>query len=179
MLIRMIRSVAGKNFSYSKGFIYDVNKELAENLISAGHAELSFTFTTPEGGFAVRAINKTGSTSVKGTVVATDTSDDFAFRVCPGNAPIPAGVVYEDGVPDGEMCWFVISGVADVLLKDGESAVRGYWVGLSDVAGRSYQAQHTGQSIPEQAEHNKEIGHSMETKDSGTDVLARCILHFN
>lgn len=32
---------------------------------------------------------------------------------------------------------------------------------------------------PVVAEHFKEIGHVMESKNAGTNVLVRCILHFN
>ena len=137
------------------------------------------TRRTPVGGYAIRVINGTGADSVKGSVVAGSTAEDNTVRLCPANAVVPFGVMLEDGIPDGELCWVVVTGIADVLLKDTASATRGYWVGMSDVDGRAYTAFHTGTTPPEQATHNLEIGHCSETKAAGTDVLVKCILHFN
>ena len=132
-----------------------------------------------EGGMMVRMTNRTGAKSVKGSVVSTSTTKDNSFRLTPANAVVPVGIVYEDGIPNGEECFVVVSGIADILLKNGTTATRGYWVGMSDADGRAYTAFHTGTTPPEQAIHNLEIGHCMETKAAGTNVLARCVLHFN
>lgn len=137
------------------------------------------TKRTGEGGYAIRVINGTGAVSVKGSVVAGSTSNDNTVRLCPADAVVPFGVMLEDGIPDGELCWVVVTGIAEVLLKDATEAIRGYWVGMSDVTGRAYTAHHTGTTPPEQATHNLELGHCIETKAAGTGVLAKCILHFN
>ena len=136
---------------------------------------------TPEGGIAVRLMNKTGADSVKGQIVSADHTNDNAFQTTGASAIIPAGAVYESGVPDGQMCWVVVSGIAEVLLKDDTPSVHGNWVGVSAVAGRVLAGGggHPGTTPPEQAIHNSEIGHCLESKDAGTNVFAKIIMHFN
>jgi len=60
-------------------------------------------------------------------------------------------------------------------LKDTLASTRGYWCGVSDTAGRMYQAA----SVPSTTEHNREIGHSIESVVAGTNVLATIQMHFN
>lgn len=56
---------------------------------------------TPEGGHAVRMINDTGSSSVKGTVVSPSSSVNNGVSKIVVDIPNPIGVIYEDGVPNG------------------------------------------------------------------------------
>lgn len=132
---------------------------------------------TPDGGLAIPLLNKTGADSVRGTVVeASDTTDD-AVKLCEASGDHPIGVVYTDGIADGGTVYVVVSGIADVLLKDSTAATRGYWVSTADVAGR---ADATNASPPGVVlSHFREIGHCIESKGAGSDVLARCVLHFN
>jgi hypothetical protein len=51
---------------------------------------------TPDGGFAVRLINKTGGASVKGTIAHPYASADRSFDLCPDNEPDQIGIVYGD-----------------------------------------------------------------------------------
>jgi len=137
---------------------------------------------TDEGGLAISLLNKTGSASVKGTVLISSTSTDSAVAVAPGDSYSPMGVMYESGIADGEYCWVVVSGLVDVLIKDGTAAVHGNWVGMSDTNGRADAtsvAPPDGGLLEGLIEHMKEIGKSMQSKSSGTDVLCRCNLHFN
>ncbi len=138
-----------------------------------------YVMHTPEGGLAIPLINKTGAPSVKGAIVATHPDVDEAFRLCPASAPIPIGAVYESGIPDGGICWVVVSGIAEVLLKNDTGAVRTNWVGISDVAGRAIANAHPGAAPPETAVHNGEVGHSIQNKVAGTNVLAKIVMHFN
>ena len=135
---------------------------------------------TPEGGFAVLMTNKTGVPSVKGSVVEVygATEVNQAFRLTIADSMSPFGVVYESGIPDSSECWVVIGGIAEVLLQNGTSTVRTYWVRTSTtVPGR---ADGTNASPPGlAASHFAEIGHSLETKSGGTDVLCKVMLHFN
>jgi hypothetical protein len=84
------------------------------------------------------------------------------------------GVMY-DSVAEGEECWVVVSGRAQVLLKDGVAGVRGYWLGTSDTVGRANCIVAPGLIL----QHMQEIGHCMESVSSGTDVLCYAVLHFN
>jgi hypothetical protein len=134
---------------------------------------------TPEGGIAIRLKNKTGAVSIKGTIVSGSPTDTEAFRVAVANSPVPFGIVYESGIADGELCWVVIQGVAEILIKDGTSATLSNWVGVSDTAGRATALGHPGTVPPEADLHNREMGHCLETKAAGVNVLVKIITHFN
>lgn len=133
------------------------------------------TCFTADGGLAVWLTNGTGAATVRGTVVVASSTDDGAFEVAAGDADMPIGVVLESGVANGSGAWVVVAGTAYVLLKDATASTRGYFVHVSDTAGR---ADATNAS-PVLAIHWRELGHCLESKTAGTDVLAKCILHFN
>ena len=128
------------------------------------------------GGFMVKLTNKTGANSVKGTVVYADPDVDNAFEVNPINGDMPFGVVYENGVADGSECWVVVSGIAEVLLVNTAASTRSYVAySSSSVAGRI----DISASVPAAATHFREIGHTLESKVGGTNVLCKCLVHFN
>lgn len=131
---------------------------------------------TEDGGFAIRLINKTGSATVKGTLVVAATGSSNAFSTAPANSELVLGIVYENGIADGSLCYVVVSGIANVLAKNSVSPAptSSYWVGASDVAGRAY----FNDGNPGTTAHDREIGHCIETKASGTDVLVKAVLHF-
>ena len=130
---------------------------------------------TSEGGLALRLTNRTGTTSQKGKVVRCSAAYDNAVNTAEANSIHPIGVMYDSGVADGSECWVVFSGRAQVLFKDGQGSVHGQWVGTSDTAGRAF-----AENDPSSTDvHRQEIGHCMESKNSGTDVLVYVDLHFN
>lgn len=130
---------------------------------------------TPEGGLACRLTNRTGAPSVKGLVLVASTTYDRAVNIAPAGAVSPIGVFYESGVADGAQAWVVVGGIADVLIKDGTTATRAYWVQTSDVAGRADITL----ADPNPATHWDEMGHCIESKALGVNVLARIVMHFN
>ena len=137
---------------------------------------------TPEGGIGVYFINKTGAASVKGTLVNTEASEDFAVNTVSADEPDIVGVIYEDGIPDGEKVLVIVTGIADVLIEDGTSATRGYWCRISETqAGRAdiTNSEPPGGTISAIESHFKEIGHCLENKVSGTDILCKIAMHFN
>ena len=142
--------------------------------------QLNSHFVTPEGGIAIWLTNLTGAPSVKGTLVETNETTSGGFDVL-GDLYDCVGIVYEDGVADGEQCLIVVTGVAEVLLKDTTASVTGNWVKASDVNGRADATLPlpSGGTIAQLQEHFQEIGHCIETKTAGTDVLAKIVLHFN
>jgi hypothetical protein len=77
-----------------KGMIFDTE---------LGLAKTPRIMMTPEGGLAIRMTNKTGTTSVKGSVVEIyDTSAvDNAVVLSGVNDTLPMGVMYDGGVDDG------------------------------------------------------------------------------
>lgn len=133
---------------------------------------------TGERGFLVKMINRTGHTSVKGEIVGpSTTADKEAILGASGLDSI--GVVQEAGVVEGSEMWIWVSGsIAQVMMKDATAAVRGYVMLADDVDGRAYNIE-VPSSNPVQAEHFREIGHCLESKTGGTNVLALCSLHFN
>lgn len=142
----------------------------------------AFMKFTPEGGLAVKLINKTGANSVKGTVVTLSTSTERAVDINPADDDEAIGIIYDDDILDGEFVWIVIQGLVDILIQDGQIATVGYWVrtsitqpGRADIT----NAGPPGGGIPQADIHFRELGHCQESKSSGTDVLARCIIHLN
>ena len=134
---------------------------------------------TKEGGYAVRLINNTGASSVKGTLVSASGSIDEGF-ILQANEFDTIGVVYENNIPDGGMCWVVIAGITEVLIEDGTTATRSYWASASTVDGRALiTTPPSGIGALSTSTHFKEIGHCIESKGSGTNVLAKVVLHFN
>jgi len=129
---------------------------------------------TTEGGSYQTFINKTGANSIKGTIVNASTTTANAFMIAPAATKMPIGVIYENGIADGSNVKVVTYGKADILLKDGESSTVGYWCAVSDTNGRMYQ-----EVKPNTVEHYREVGHSLESKSSGTSVLSRIQMHFN
>lgn len=129
---------------------------------------------TAEGGVAILMVNGTGGTSVVGNTVALDTSNDSKFILAPTNAEMPIGVVY-NAVADGASAWIVVAGIASVLFKDGVAPLHGSVAFSSSAAGRA----DCSATLPGVESHNREIGHCMESKSAGTNVVANCLLHWN
>ena len=137
---------------------------------------------TAEGGLAVQLTNRTGANSVLGSLVTVSDTYDNAVKLCTADIPTCVGVVYENSVADGSEVWVVVSGRCQVLLEDGTASTRGYWVKVSDNDNGRADASNAsppGGTIAALEDHNSEIGHCLESKSSGTDVLAYCIVHFN
>ena len=133
------------------------------------------------GGLAIKLNNGSGVASVKGTIVKSDINADDSFDIAAAGEAQPIAIVYDDGVVDGAGCWVIISGIADVLMKDTLASVHGHWVYTSDVPGRADATLLVppGGGVVELDVHMGEIGHCLESKGGGADVLARMVVHFN
>jgi hypothetical protein len=141
--------------------------------------EASFT---SDGGIALPLINDTGAASVKGTVVEASGSVEGGFDVVSSNGVDAIGVVFEDGIADGQPCLVTIQGIALTLLEDSTASTLDYWVKVSDTqAGRADATNPTppGGTITALEDHFSEIGHCMSAETAGTDVLAKVFVHFN
>lgn len=145
---------------------------------TTGLVALGSDAATGERGFLVKHINRTGHTSVKGETISCSASADNEVILSPNGFDI-IGVVAEAGVAEGAEMWCWKNGsVAQVLIKDGTAATRGYVVLGDDVDGRAYMVE-VPSSNPVVAEHFREIGHCHQSVSSGTNVLALVDLHFN
>jgi hypothetical protein len=128
------------------------------------------------GGIMIKLTNKTGANSVKGTVVYADPAVDNAFEINPIDGDMPIGVVYTDGIADGSECWVVVAGIAEVLLVDSVATTRSY---VAYSSGTTAGRIDTSATVPAALVHFREIGHTLESKGAGTNVLVKCVLHFN
>ena len=165
---------------------YCANK-IGSDLVEAGSIR-SYMATSPltkmkftaEGGLAVLLTNKTGLASVRGSVVEAGTLDN-SFSLCDTSSDHAFGAVYDSGIADGSECWVVVAGRCQVLLQNSTSATRRYWVRSSAVtAGRATAntAAPPGGAIGAIDNHFAEIGHCIESKIAGTNVLAYIMMHF-
>jgi hypothetical protein len=145
---------------------------------TTGTVAIGSDAATNERGFLVKMINRTGKTSVKGELLSASTTADREVILC-ANEFDGLGIVQEAGVAEGSEMWVWVTGsVAQVLMKNNVAAVRGYVALAADTDGR-VNAIEVPSSNPVAAEHFKEIGHIMEAKSGGTNVLALVSLHFN
>ena len=148
------------------------NLDVGGNLEVTGSISTPKAMMTPEGGLAISLTNETGSATVAGQLIQTDTTTNDAFATSGANSDDTIGIVLEAGVADGSEAWVVISGIADVLMDAGGSA-RGDRIISSATAG-SADVWNTGGAV---ATHFLEIGHCIETRTGAG--LARCVVHFN
>lgn len=134
---------------------------------------------TPEGGLAIQLLNVTGSNVLKGSLLSSSPgTSDLSFVLCSSQYD-GIGTAYEF-IPATKRGWVTISGVADFLLQNGTSAVRGDWIRASTVEGRcTPNSPPAGLGAITADEHFKEIGHCLETKAGAADVFVKGIIRFN
>ena len=145
---------------------------------------LAFSFNekigfTTIGGLAIKLTNRTGAVTIAGQLVKPDTATDDGVILTGVSDVECTGVFLEAGIADDAETWVVVSGIADVAMKDNTAAIHGYWVETSDEAG---YADSTSVSPAAAPQHFEEIGNCIESVSAtggGTHILARCILHFN
>jgi hypothetical protein len=138
------------------------------------------TNLTPEGGFFVYLINDTGSASVKGTVVEPSSSVNNGCSKVVVDIPDAIGVIYDDGVPNGQPVRVVISGIADVYYIG--NTTRKHLARTFIGADAGYvSGQALSEAVPTAPfasdKHFCEIGHLLESRTGAG--LAKTILHFN
>lgn len=138
------------------------------------------TGKSAEGGNLVKLTNKTGSASVKGHVVTVSSSVDNAVSNIVVDAPDVTMVTYESGVADGDECWYVEGGIADVYFIGNTTRAhiaRGFLT--ADAGYVSGQALSEAYPVSPFAsdKHFYEIGHVLESRTGAG--LAKTTLHFN
>ncbi|KKN36376.1 hypothetical protein LCGC14_0774140 [marine sediment metagenome] len=127
---------------------------------------------TALGGYAIKLTNKTGSNSVAGQLVQTDTTQNDAVTLSGVNSDDTIGIILDSGVSDGTSMWVVVYGIANVMM-DAVGSVRGDRIITAPVGGFA-TPWNVGGAV---ATHFQEIGHCIETRIGAG--LARCVLHFN
>lgn len=154
--------------------------ELIGNTTPPWNTQSEFLKFTPEGGLATKILNDTGAPSVKGMIVKASFTIDNAVSIIPIGNPDPVGIIYDDGILDGEYIWIVIQGKAQVLYST--AVVRGTFSRVpqgGDVSKIAGYAINEALPVPpfSNDKHFQEIGHPIESQ--GTPGLAMTIVHFN
>jgi len=135
-------------------------------------------FLTPDGGLAVPYINQTGGASVKGQTVHI-TADGTVGLTAQG-VPDCIGIVYQSGIPAGDLVYVVVSGIAEVLFIG--NATAGHLARTFIAADGGFVAgQALSEAVPlppfDSDKHFAEIGHVIDSRVGAG--LARVNLHFN
>jgi len=135
---------------------------------------------TPEGGRAIKIVNRTGAASVKGYMVHPSPSYDTSCTLSIVDVPDPIGIIYEAGVADGSEMWVVTNGYADVYFIG--NATRGHIARGFVTGDAGYVAgQVLSEAVPSAPfatdKHFYEIGHVVQSRTGAG--LARCVLHQN
>ncbi len=125
------------------------------------------------GGYAIKLTNKTGSNSVQGQVVIASTTTNDAFAIAALGETQPIGVVLKGGVRDGSEEWVVVSGIADVLIDDGGTALGDRLISSDNIG---FAGSADVDNAPAVAVHFQEIGHCIEGRVGAG--LARAVIHF-
>lgn len=154
--------------------------DIVGNTTPPYNTQSEFLKFTPEGGLAIKVINDTGAASIKGMIVHASLSVDNAVSIIPIDNPDPCGIIYDNGIPNGEYIWIVIQGKAEVLYST--TVTRGTFSRVPqslDAAPVAGQAINEALPVPpfSSDKHFQEIGHPIESR--GTPGLAMTIIHFN
>ncbi len=139
----------------------------------------AFMKFTSEGGLAVRVLNDTGAPSIKGYIVEASSNVDNAIQYTSGDDIDPLGIIYDDNIPDGQLVWIVVTGIAEVFYAMPVTRATFSRVPTIVEALPDGQAVNEALPIPPFAtdKHFQEIGHPLESRVGAG--LAKTFLHFN
>jgi len=127
----------------------------------------SNTKLTSVGGYAVNIVNRTGTNSIKGQVVAMSVGADDVGYVMLTNGMSPAiGVVFEDDEDDGDPTFVAISGIAEVLLASNALVSNGYYI-YGDTNADAGYAYGSATEIADQADYF--LGYCLENLETTTN----------
>ena len=145
------------------------NYDIAYTHSQTTHLDATKVKMTELGGIAVQMVNKTGASSVKGTVVVASSTTDNGCAIADASADDIIGVIFDSGVADGSPVWVVWGGVAEVLIEDATAASLRAYVSMSTtVAGRANAAGVAASTL--------DIGSCIKSANAGTNVLATVML---
>lgn len=139
----------------------------------------SFGFSMPnikltaEGGLAVKMTNESGAVTVKGQIVSHKGTVARAFDLTPVDATHILGVVYESGIADAAECWVVVSGIAQVLMKN--AATMGHICRIPLNTDEGEAAGYAMDASQSSTASVYKIGDVLETADA--EVLCKVLLH--
>lgn len=118
-------------------------------------------YNTPEGGRSFALFNRTGGPITAGEMVELSSTAARAFIRAPRGSDNPCGVTYES-VNDGEECWVVTDGLANLWLDASGGCVTGQVLGMSPTEPGRVRAGLSG--VP--------VGWALSSASSSSQVLA-------
>ena len=137
------------------------------------------TFESPIGGYGYWILNKTGGPSIKGYIAEPSSTTDNAVQYTTGGDIDPMAIVYDDGVPDGEMMRVITSGIAEVYYPG--NVVRATFSRVPTVGEALADGHAINEPLPVPPfatdKHFQEIGHPTESITG--PGLAKTNLHWN
>ncbi len=144
-----------------------------------GVVALGYDTATNERGYLLKLINRTGASSVKGSLVTPSTSADREV-VLQSDEYDTVGVVQEANIAQGQEMWtWMVGSICQVLMAASTPVGHGDLLLAASVDGRATAASNIGVSLPAASTHFKECGHFLQSASAGENVLALAILHFN
>ena len=114
---------------------------------------------TTIGGIAIKAINRTGHSSVKGELVESSSTANGEVTLNPSGGVECIGTIYNAGIAEGSDVWVGCLGIVEVLY-DVNGAINGGWVETSNVT--NGRAKGDAASPAAAPQHFEEIGHALE-----------------
>jgi hypothetical protein len=148
-------------------------------IFKLGLSGIGYNSVTGESGPMQKLLNKSGSASVRGELVAASTVTSFSF-IKQANTYDAFAVVAQSGIADGQLTWlWSVGAVCKVLFEDGKAAVVGNILLAAATDGRAEGIANPGAGLPGTDTHFKENGHILESVSSGTDILAMAWIHQN
>ncbi len=152
---------------------------MALSKFALGTVAIAEDTATGARGILTKGINRTGATSVLGTLVSCSTATDKEY-IKQANEYDTVGVVAESGIAEGSEMWIWKPGSrCQVLFKDGVAATRANILLAADTDGRAIDIANPGSGLPGTDTHFKECGHVNESKTAGTNILVLCEIHIN
>lgn len=127
---------------------------------------------TSLGGLAIKLT--AGEDLAAGELVrASGAADDTALKTTISD-DMPMGVVYA-AATTGNSVWVVVQGIAEVQFDGATTPARGH---IAFASGATAGTATSSASLPTVAEHNREIGHVIQSAGAA-GAKVRCVLHFN
>jgi hypothetical protein len=134
---------------------------------------------TPLGGYAIQMTNNTGGASKKGYIVEAESNSDNGVAYTQADDIDPIGIMLEEGIPDGDLVWVVVSGIAEVYYSGNVTRATFSRVSITSEALQPGIAVNEALPSPPFStdKHFQEIGHPIENRTGAG--LAKTVLHFN
>jgi hypothetical protein len=146
----------------------------------SGVMAIGFDNSTGERGILQKMTNLSGTTSIKGTVVALGATSSTAGWVPQTIEYNAIGVVQEGGITHGGETWLWVNGsLAEVRMTNTAAATGAAEIVVCAASDGMADVVSLGGGLPGVDVHFKEIGHNVFSFTASTGALRLVHLHFN